>query len=138
MNLPSAIFAFFGAAGTDDGPFRFLYTLSGPSFLVIYFCWFLLVWLGVLFLRKRGYDTPFTTMLGLALYEGLGGVRYIVGSAHGLQKWGFLVCMMLLGSLFFLTRANQYGSGDGGFSTGCGGGCGGGGCGGGGCGGCGS
>ena len=118
----------------------FLHTMAGPEFLGLYFIWFLITWIAMLFVRHRLSDTWFTSMAGLALFEGLGLARYFVGKAHGLERWEFLFLMMLVGALFFLVRAEhlKQGSSTGWGGSSCGGGgCGGGGCGGGGCGGCG-
>jgi hypothetical protein len=117
-------------------PWRFLYAMDGPHFLMLYLVWFLVLWVGVLVLRSKNFDSPLTTVGGLALYEGLGVARYLLGSAHGLQKWDYLIAMMGFGFFFFVLRGHHFEQG--GSSGGCGGGgCGGGGCGGGGCGGCG-
>jgi len=119
---------------------NFLQTMPGPTFLGLYFGWFILTWGCMLLVRHKVIDCAWTTLGGLVLFEGLGVTRYIIGEAHEMHKWGFLFAMMMIGALFFLARTDSFqsGSGSGRGSTGCGGGgCGGGGCGGGGCGGCG-
>jgi hypothetical protein len=116
---------------------NFLYTMTGPSFLGLYCIWFLVTWIGTLFVRRVS-DTVLTSLGGLALYEGLGLVRYFVGKSHGLEKWNNLFLMMIIGALFFVVRSEHLNQGSNSGWGGCGGGgCGGGGCGGGGCGGCG-
>lgn len=118
----------------------FLETMQGPDFLVLYLVWFGLTWIGMLVVRHKITDTPWTSLGGMLAFEGLGVARFLVGSAHGMHKWDFLFMMMGVGALFFVLRAEHFKSGsDGGWGVGScgGGGCGGGGCGGGGCGGCG-
>ncbi|MDB6108673.1 MAG: hypothetical protein JWR69_423 [Pedosphaera sp.] len=114
-------------------------TLSGPDFLVFYGVWLLTLWVAVLILRAKGFDMPVTTLGGWALFEGVGLLRYMIGSAQGMNRWGFMMIMMAVGTLFFILRAHHFenmGGGDGGGSS-CSSGCGGGGGCGGGCGGCG-
>ena len=67
MNLPSVIFA-----QADGGLFRFLHTMRGPDFLLLFGVWFVITFGGVLLFRWRGQDTPVTTLLGLIAYEALG------------------------------------------------------------------
>jgi hypothetical protein len=142
MNFPASIFA-----QADDGIFSFLHTMRGPDFLLLYFVWFIVTFGGVLLLRWNGHDSPLTTVAGLLLYELLGVLRIISGSAHGMHKWEFLILMMVIGAVVFVVRIKlNQSSGDGGHwwssssggsscsSGGGGAGCGGGG---GGCGGCG-
>lgn len=131
-------------AQAQAGWFDFLHTMRGPDFLLLYAVWFLVTFGSVLLFRWRGHDTPLTTAIGLAVYELLGVVRIISGSAHGMHKWEFLIAMMFVGAIIFLIRVefNQSnGSGGSWWSRNCSSGssCGGGGgcCGGGGCGGCG-
>ncbi len=132
-------------------------TMTGSEFLTAYFVWFVVLWGGVKILRRCGYDSALTTLGGLALFEGLGVLRFVIGSGQGMQRWGFLFLMMVVGALFFVIRAGAFGGGGGSSSSSCsaggfivGGTCGGGGssdngagssgdssCGGGGCGGCG-
>lgn len=78
----------------------FLGTMPGPDFLKAYFVWFFVVWSGVMILRRCGYDSPLTTLGGLALFEGLGILRFIAGTEHGMHRWGFLFLMMFVGALF--------------------------------------
>jgi hypothetical protein len=119
-------------------PMNFLETMRGPEFLALYFVWFILTWGCMLLVRHKVVDCIWTSLGGLALFEGLGVTRYIVGEAHGMHKWDFLFAMMFIGALFFLARTDSFTSGSGsGWGSCGGGGCGGGGCGGGGCGGCG-
>jgi uncharacterized membrane protein YgcG len=131
-------------AQAEGGWFDFLHTMRGPDFLLLYFIWFIVTFGTVLLFRWRGKDTPLVTLGGLACYELLGLVRIIVGSMHGMQKWDFLILMMVIGGVIFLIRASfNQSNGDGGswWSSNCSSGSscgGGGGCGsGGGCGGCG-
>src|SRR5262245_38711294 len=112
------------------GLFSFLHTMKGPDFLWLFVCWFALSFATVLILRWRGQDTPFTTAGGILCFEALGVVRIIVGSAHGMHKWDYLILMMIVGAIAFLIRAEHFkGSGKSGSSWwSCGdGGCGGGG-----------
>lgn len=124
-----------------------LRTMDGPSFLAVFFVWFLAMRGVVMLLRYWGFDSPLTTLAGLTAFEGLAVARLMEGSSQGMHHWGFLIAGMILGGFFFLVRMdpverrNSSGGTCGG-STGCGGGgtCGGGSgssCGGGGCGGCG-
>jgi hypothetical protein len=141
-------------AAASSGPLDFLHTMKGPDFLGLFFVWFLVTFLTVVTLRAAGYDDYRVTAAGLACFEALGVARIVVGSFHGMGKWGFLIAMMGIGALCFFIRAKHFegtggGSGDGGggdtggtwwsSDSGGSGSSGGGGCGGGGsgCGGCG-
>ena len=88
-------------AQADNGIFSFLHTMEGPEFLGLYLVWFAVVFVTVLILRWRGRDSPVTTVVGVACFELLGVARMIVGSAHGLHQWEFLIVMMILGGLAF-------------------------------------
>src|SRR5690242_702365 len=88
--------------------FDFFHTMKGEDFLLLYAVWLLVLWAGVLLLRFGGKDHPVTTLTGWALFEGMGGLRYLIGSAHGMQRWEFLVLMMIFGSLFFIVRAHHF------------------------------
>ena len=118
-----------------------LKTLPGPIFLAVYFLWFLFCMVGLILLRSSGSHKVLSTLGMLALFEGAGIIRYIVGSAAGMHRWDGMFAMMFFGALAFLVSINPGGRGsNGSSSSSCssGGGCGGGsGCGGGGCGGCG-
>lgn len=130
---------------------EYLGTMAGPDFLVLFAVWFVFTYGGVLVCRSAGWDTPMVTIVGLALFEGLGALRFIAGTQHGLQRWGILIGMMILGGFIFtLRKSNLNRTGRGGGSSGCGSafgcgsagsssscGSGGSSCGGGGCGGCG-
>ncbi len=140
MNTPLYAVFFVAAAG---GPFDFLPTIKGPDFLFLYALWFAALFVAVLMLRSAGHDTPLVSGVGLALFEGLGVARYLVGSAQGMHRWEYLGVMMLVGGSCFVLRVESF-KGSGGSGGSCGGGSisscsGGGGCGGGGggCGGCG-
>ena len=140
----SFVLQMLAVADASPGAFGSLDTMKGPDFLKLYFVWFLATWIGVLMLRKHGFDTPSTTIVGVVLFEALGVGRYLLGSAHGMHNWLFLFLMMGGGMFFFVLRAHHFDQSGGGGWSGCssGGGCGssscgGGGCGGGGCGGCG-
>ena len=115
--------------------------MSGPDFLELYFVWFLVTFGVVLLCRWRGHDTPAVTITGLLAYEGLGAVRFVIGTIDGLHRWDFMALMMIFGGLIFFVRTKSGGSGGGWWNQGRGsggGGCGSSGCGGGGgCGGCG-
>jgi hypothetical protein len=118
------------------GLFDFLGTMKGPEFLVLYFVWFLLLFGAVFLLRRWGFDTPWTTRIGVLLFEALGIARFVIGSAQGMHMWAIMFTMMALGPFAFWVRGGD--SNGGGFHFDVGGGCGSdGGCGGGGCGGCG-
>jgi uncharacterized membrane protein YgcG len=139
---PNQTGAVLGAAG--GGVFDFLQNMPGEEFLVFYGLWLLALWVTVLILRSKGLDTALLTVSAIASFEIPGIIRYFVGSAHGMHKWGFMFIMMVAGTLAFILRAHHFDNmGGGGWSSGCsscsssgGGGCGSG-CGGGGCGGCG-
>ena len=123
-------------AAAGDGAFSFLTTLKGPEFLALFAGWFVLTFLTVLVLRWRGYDTPFTTIIGLICFELLGVARIVDGSAHGMHKWDLLILMMVVGGFGFFIRVKNFNRSDGSRGSSwssCSGGCGGGG----GCGGCG-
>src|SRR5437899_457443 len=112
--------------------------MPGPDFLGLYLVWLLVTWVGMLIVRHHVADTWATSLGGLLLFEGLGAVRYFLGSAHGMHNWEFMSIMMVVGVFFFILRADNFSNGSGsGWGSCGGGGCGGGGCGGGGCGGCG-
>jgi len=116
--------------------FDFLWTMKGPEFLVLYFVWFLLLYGAVFFLRRWGLDTRVTTYAGLIPFVAVGVARFYLGSGQGMENFGGLVAMMVLGYVAFHVRRSD--SDRGGFYFEGGGGCGSdGGCGGGGCGGCG-
>jgi hypothetical protein len=124
------------------GLFDLLHEMRGPDFLVLYAVWFALTFGTVLILRAKGHDDALTNAGGWLLFLGLGVARIIVGSQHGLHKWGYLIAMMGIGSIIFALRVEQVSDGSSGSSSwwsscSTGGGCGSGGCGGGGCGGCG-
>ncbi len=126
----------------------FLHTMKGQDFLGLFFVWFLVTFLTVVFVRTWGHDTPFVTAVGLISFELLAVARIVVGSFYGMQRWGLLIVMMIVGAFFFLIRGKHFeGTGgdsgepggtwwssDSGSGSSGGGGCGGGG---GGCGGCG-
>jgi len=115
---------------------NFLETMRGEPFLCFYLGWFLVTWICMLVVRYKVADTIWTSVAGLVAFESMGGARYLIGSAHGMEHWDFMFIMMFVGAAFFLARIDNSASGS--SSSGCGGGgCGGGGCGGGGCGGCG-
>lgn len=128
--------------------FDFLYTMKGPDFLLLYFIVFVFLRVFVALARaQEGFAELAAPVIGCLVYEIFGAVRMVVGSAHGLHKWDFLILMMVIGGPLFFVRFDNIGggasgTGGGGWfgcgsSCGGGGGCGGGGCGGGGCGGCG-
>ncbi|HEV2693754.1 MAG TPA: hypothetical protein VG347_12755 [Verrucomicrobiae bacterium] len=136
MNPPPAILA-----QVDHGAFSFLHTMRGPDFLLLFGVWFAVTFGWVLWRRCNDADTPATTLIGLVCFEGLGVVRIIDGSAHGLHNWFYLLLMMFFGGIAFFMRAEHFQNRNGntsscssGSSCSGGGGCGGGG---GGCGGCG-
>jgi hypothetical protein len=125
-----------GPSSSGFFPGQFLGTMKGPEFLVLFFVWFLLLFGGVLLLRWWGFDTPLTTLTGFVLFEALGVARFVIGSANGMQNWGIMAFMMILGGIAFFTRGSSLSGGA--LSGDSGGGCGSNeGCGGGGCGGCG-
>ena len=134
--------ALLAAASNASDPLRFLHTMRGPDFLVLYAVWFVILFAAVLILRHTGFDNGFTTLGGLTLFLGLGIARIAVGTAHGMHNWSYLIMMMIFGAIFFLARLEQVSGSDSSSnswwsSCSTGGGCGSGGCGGGGCGGCG-
>jgi hypothetical protein len=85
--------------------------INGPSFLVLYFIWFLLTRLTVALLRARGHDTFQTTLAGLVAFEGLGLARIYDGSRHGMHNWDFLIVGMVVGGFLFLVRPTAGNSG---------------------------
>src|ERR1700722_12544318 len=82
--------------------FDFFHTMPGEDFLVLYAVWLLVTWVMVLVLRAKDFDTPITTISGLVLFEGVGVLRYLIGSAHGMHRWGFMAAMMVGGIFFFV------------------------------------
>lgn len=92
-----------------EGVFSFLHTMPGPDFLWLFGGWFVLTFGTVLVLRWRGHDTPLTTGVGLLCFEALGAARMIVGSAHGMHQWDFLIFMMVGGAVLFFLRAQSSG-----------------------------
>ncbi|MSU36083.1 MAG: hypothetical protein EXS36_13470 [Pedosphaera sp.] len=103
-------FPIFAAA--EDGVFSFLHTLNGPEFLGLFAAWFALTFVTVLILRKLGRDTPLTSIIGLSCFELLGMLGIIIGSAHGLHTWEYLILMMVLGGVAFLLRVDFKSSAD--------------------------
>ena len=104
------IFAHSMLAQTDGGIFRFLHTMRGPDFLLLFGIWFIVTFGCVLLFRWRGQDTPFTTLTGLLCFEALGAARIMDGAAHGLHKWGFLILMMIVGGIIFIIRTEHFNS----------------------------
>ena len=100
-------------AAADDGAISFLTTMEGPEFLALFAGWFVLTFVTVLVLRWRGYDTPFTTIIGLICFELPGVARIVDGSAHGMHKWVILILMMVVGGLGFLIRMKNFNRSDG-------------------------
>lgn len=131
-------------AQADGSLWDFLHTIRGPAFLILFFAWLLAI-LGVVWsFRGTGKDTPLVTLIGLLCFEGLGVARFIVGSAHGMHRWGGLIFFMMIGAILILVRGVHFEKSTGSCSSGTscssggsscssGGGCGRGG----GCGGCG-
>lgn len=130
---------------TGQGFLALTQGIDGPSFLVLFVLWLIGLRVALWVLRTRGFDTPFTTLACLGLFEGAGIFRIVDGHAHGMRRWLLLVLLMVIGGVVMFLRAehfNQSGKDDSGGSSSCstsscssgGGGCGGGG---GGCGGCG-
>ncbi len=112
---------------------------KGPGFLVYYSVFFLFLWAAVIFIRNYLDDHPHVTLIGLAIFEGIGIIRYFDASAVGMKNFGMLLMMMVIGGLLLFLRSEHINNrGDswsstdagGGCSSGCGSGCGG-------CGGCG-
>ena len=123
--------------------FDFLHTMQGPDFLILYAVWFVVAFGTVFGLRRARGSNRLIDLAGAAAFLGLGIARFVIGSAHGLEKWDFLIMMMVFGSVAFFLRVTESSGGsssDGSSSSSScssgssGGGCGGGG---GGCGGCG-
>src|SRR5256885_17097414 len=106
--MPASCGPMLAAADAGQSAFYVLDTMKGPDFLTLYLVWFLAIWIGVLILRKHGFDTPSTTIAGVVLFEALGAVRYVVGSAHGMHNWLFLGLMMGGGVFFFVLRAHYF------------------------------
>jgi hypothetical protein len=144
---PNQAGAVLGAAG--GGLFDSFQNMPGEEFLVFYGLWLLALRVTVLILRSKGFDTALVTMSGIGAFLVPGMLRYMVGSAHGMHRWGFMFIMMVVGTIVFILRAHHFDNmGGGGWTSGCsscsstsscssgGGGCGSS-CGGGGCGGCG-
>lgn len=107
--------------------------MRGPDFLVFYVLLFIGIWIGVVVLRKMTNDNQHITLLGLALFELVGVVRFIDGTAAGMHKFGAMFIIMIIGGVLLFIRSDHFNnSGNGSCSScsGCGGGCGG-------CGGCG-
>ncbi len=97
--------------------------MKGPDFLGLFFVWFLVTLLTVIALRAAGYDEYRVTFTGLVCFEALGVARIVVGSFHGMERWGFLIAMMCIGALCFFIRAKHFeGMGGNGGDTGGGGG----------------
>lgn len=134
----------------STGPLSFFARLKGPEFLVLYLVLFLILRCSIWYLRgssnavygRQDYHL-LPTVLAFLLFELFGLVRYLVGSAHGMQRWDFLFIMMAVGGIIFFSKGDfldrmssgrssgsSYYSGSGCGGGGCGGGCGGGGCGG--------
>lgn len=138
--LGGALVLYLGASSIGRG-------LSGPEYLVAFaIIWGLLSILHVALLR-RWRESFAISAVAAAVLAAVALTRYRWGVSQGMQRWGFLTIMTLLGCVSFFVRASQLREGagsDGGWwssncgsaSTSGGGGCGGG-CGGGGCGGCG-
>jgi uncharacterized membrane protein YgcG len=120
------------------------YDMRGPDFILFYFCVFVTTLLTMHVLRRTWRDHLAVTCAALAVFEGIGLLRIVTGLPRGMTRYGFLLFMMLFGSVAYVIRAKHLegmtsgGSGDGSCGgsscSGGGGGCGGGG---GGCGGCG-
>lgn len=112
-------------AAATSGPLDFLHTMKGPDFLELFFVWFLVTFLTLVALRRVGYDDIRVTVTCLTCFEVLGVARIVVGSFHGMEKWGFLIAMMGIGALFFFIRAKHFegmgGGGGGDTETGGGG-----------------
>jgi uncharacterized membrane protein YgcG len=121
--------------------------LNGAEFLVA----FVIVWavLSILHVALlRGWrDSLAVSTVAAAVLAAVALERYRWGVQQGMQRWGFLTILTVLGCASFFLRASQlrersdgdsswWSSGSGGSCASGGGGCGGG-CGGGGCGGCG-
>ena len=118
----------------------FMLGLKGPGFLFFYGIVLVGIFVGLQLLRKLWEDSLHVSLVALILFEALGVVRYIDGTAIGMHRFGIMFIMMGLGGvLMFMRFESSFGSSSssscswfGGCSScsGCGGGCGG-------CGGCG-
>src|SRR5579872_2974500 len=89
-----------GIVAAIEDYFHVFAAMDGPSFLLVYVVWLLVLWLGVILLRACNYDTPLVSVTGLVLFEGGGVLRYFIGSAHGMHRWGFMIALMLVGAFF--------------------------------------
>lgn len=140
-----------------SGLYDFFQNTNGPDFLAYYIQWLIFLFLALIAVRKWVSDAVGVSLGFLAVFEGSGLARIIIGSSNGMHRWGYLIALMVLGGLVMSIRIRHFTdlrrgmmNGDG-RSTGCGssgcssassscsGGssCGGSSCGGGGCGGCG-
>src|SRR5690349_14337144 len=90
--------------------FDFLYTIKGPDFLPLFLFWWLVTRIAVAIARSTEHDSAATTFIGLCTFEALGVARIVVGSAHGMHKWDFLLMMMLAGGATFLIRSDHFNS----------------------------
>ena len=116
----------------------FMATLRGPGFLLFFAIILVVTLFGINWLRKAWEDSLHVTLITLILFESLGVLRYIDGSATGLHRFTIMFIMMAVGGILIFARAEYMAnnSSSGGCSgcssscSGCGGGCGG-------CGGCG-
>lgn len=97
------------AAANDGGPFSFFHTAKGPEFLFGYAIWFGVLFLGSLAIRKDGARHPAASIAACFLYEIVGVIRIVDGSAHGMHKWNFLIIMMVFGAVFFFVRFDKTG-----------------------------
>ena len=117
----------------------FMATLKGPEFLVFYVVVLVAIIIAAARARARWEDSLSITLVGLIIYEAIGVLRYIDGSAAGMHKFDIMFLMMGVGGLLMFARAEHFSgnsSSSGCSSSGCGSSCSG--CGGGGgCGGCG-
>lgn len=138
-----------------SGLYDFFQNTSGPDFLAFYIQWLILLFVSQVAVRKLISDTPGVSLGFLALFEGSGLARIIIGSSNGLHRCGYLIALMVLGGVVMSIRIRHFAALNKGMmnkdgrSTGCGSsgcsssscsggsGCGGSSCGGGGCGGCG-
>jgi len=119
--------------------------MKGPTFLIF----FGLLWLS-LFVASFGLKTQvwggFAGIVAFLLFEGIGIARIVIGIRLGMEKFLYLIIIMIVGGFALMARIGTERGWDlnsrSGCSSGCGSSCGsscGGGCGGGvGCGGCGS
>lgn len=134
-----------------SGVYDFFQNTNGPDFLGYYIQWLIFLFLSLIAVRKWVSDAPGVSLGFLAVFEGSGLARIIIGSSNGLHRWGYLIALMVLGGLVMSIRIRHFttlaqGMNRDGRSSGCGtSGCsstssscsGGSSCGGGGCGGCG-